>query len=412
MFHRILIPLDGSILAEQAIPHAEHFARIFGASIVLLRVLEVKSDQENQAPTDPLIWQINKAEADLYLRGIASRIRDNLQVHEKNSGDDTANNDRVEYTIRAGRTADNIIDFAHTENIDLLVISSHGSGGLSRWNMSSVIEKVIDLIYLPLLIVRSNDQQTQNDNQIHYRHILIPVDSSTRAECALPAGILLTHGEGLLERALVANPLDSDQPSPVPPSPVVDSSEPKLFLAAVMKPPEIPIPKPYPIEVRNLSEQLSQVSLQAVHTYLNNIKLRLPVETEIRVVESSKVSSAVQDVANQEDIDLIILSAHGNTDQFTHPYGNVTRNIMEYSTKSILVIQDMPYHREHSTAAVTAEETYRGHYTVQEDGTKSTHELLLTKRSPTGEALPGAVREPDKTPVEQQKSSRLVKGNP
>ena len=78
MFNRILVPLDGSSLAEGAIPHAELFARIFGAKIFLLQVLEPTSYHENPKAVDPLNWQIRKAEADLYMQGIASRVRENL----------------------------------------------------------------------------------------------------------------------------------------------------------------------------------------------------------------------------------------------------------------------------------------------------------------------------------------------
>jgi hypothetical protein len=72
MFNRILVPLDGSMLAERAIPHAEQFARIFGSSIILLQVLDPTSYHENPNPVDPLSWQIRKAEADMYMNGIAA----------------------------------------------------------------------------------------------------------------------------------------------------------------------------------------------------------------------------------------------------------------------------------------------------------------------------------------------------
>jgi nucleotide-binding universal stress UspA family protein len=355
MFHRILIPLDGSILAERAIPHAERFARIFNASIVLLRVLDVSSD-ENPDIIDPITWQIRKAEAELYLQGVAARIRDHLRYPENNPGNETANNARVEYAIREGRTADNIIDFAHNEKIDLLVISSHGSGGVSRWNMSSVIQKVMDMVYLPLLIVRSFGQQEETSDQIHYRRILLPVDSSRRAECVLPAATLLAQGEKRLESMPDANLSETNPPSPEPMAPDSEPSEARLYLAAVIKPPEIPIPKPYPVEVGKLSDQLLEVSRQAVHAYLHTMQLRLPVESDIRVTGSSNVASAVQQVADQDRIDLIVISAHGNTEQLTVPYGNVTRNIMEHNTKSILVIQDIPQSQVPPTAAAAAAE--------------------------------------------------------
>ena len=357
MFNRILIPLDGSTLAERAIPHAEQFARIFDASIVLLRVLEVTSHHQYPNSIDPLSWQIQKTEADMYLRGVASRIREHLNVPEGNSEDEIINESRVEYAIREGRTAENIIDFAHNENIDLLVISSHGWGGLSRWNMSSIIQKVIDLIYLPLLIVRSYDLQTETQDRIHYRHILVPIDSSRRAECVLSAGIVLVQGEAMLERALENNLSEAESPSPGRPSKPDDNTlESKLFLAAVITPPEIPIPTPYPVAISKLSDQLLKVSREAVYAYLSEMKLHLPVESEIRVMESNNVSTGIQELANQENIDLILMSAHGYTGQFTQPYGNVTRNYIEHGTKSILVIQDVSHSQIRPTAAAVAAE--------------------------------------------------------
>src|SRR5512135_1778825 len=98
MFNRILVPLDGSTLAERAIPDAEQFARIFGASIILLQVLEPTSYHENPAAVDPLSWQIRKAEADMYLRGIAARISENLGGKALEASDEKKS--RVQYAIR------------------------------------------------------------------------------------------------------------------------------------------------------------------------------------------------------------------------------------------------------------------------------------------------------------------------
>ncbi|MGA9397490.1 MAG: universal stress protein, partial [Anaerolineaceae bacterium] len=192
MFKRILVPLDGSPLAEQAIPHAELFARIFGSNIILLQVLEPTSYHENPKAVDPLTWQIRKAEADLYLQEIAIRIRKNLGELPLNKKGEKKS--RVDYVIREGKVAENIVNFAHTDKIDLLVIGSHGSGGLSRWNISSVTQKVINLIYLPVLIVRAYNRSNMDEGLNGYGRILLPIDSSRRAECSLSAGIELARG--------------------------------------------------------------------------------------------------------------------------------------------------------------------------------------------------------------------------
>ena len=91
--------------------------------------------------------------------------------------------------------------------------------------------------------------------------------------------------------------------------------------------------------------------------YLNEMKERLSVECETCVLENDSVSSAIQELANQEeDIDLVVLSAHGYTGQSTWPYGSVARNYMEHGTKPVLVIQDVPRSQVQPTAAEIAAE--------------------------------------------------------
>ncbi len=362
MFNRILVPLDGSTLAERAIPHAEQFARIFGSSIILLQVLDPTSFHENSNPVDPLSWQIRKAEADMYMQGVATRIRENLQegtfdAKDAQSKAGESRKTKVEYSIREGKKAENIVNFAHSENIDLLVISTHGSGGLSRWNISSVTQKVIDLIYLPILIVRAYLQPATEVNRVHYRRIFLPIDSSRRAECSLSAGIALANGETSMGPASETNNCSDGLTTPVISSP----SSSKLILTTVIKPPELPIPEPYPIEIEQLSQQLMRISRIAVNNYLKEMKERLPVECETRVLENISVSAAIQELASQEeDIDLVVLCAHGYTGQYAWPYGSIVRNYIEHGTKPVLVIQDVLRSKVQPTAAEDAAEKSRG----------------------------------------------------
>jgi nucleotide-binding universal stress UspA family protein len=337
MFTRILVPLDGSSLAEGAIPHAELFAQIFGSNIILLRVLDPTSYHEMPNAVDPLRWQLRKAEADAYMQGIAYRVRNNLG--EKSLMGEDEKKSRVNYSIREGKAAENIVDFAHTENIDLVVICTHGASGLSRWNISSVTQKVINLIYLPILIVRAFNQPITGESIIRYRRILLPIDSSRRAECSFSAAIELARGE-----------ISTDS------KPETAGEKSTLFLAAVIRPPELPIPEPFPIEISQLTENLLRLSHQAVDRYLYEMKERLPVDCDTCIVESASVPSAIQELAEQEDIDIVILCAHGYSGKVSWPYGTVTRNYIEHGTKPLLVIQDVPRSQVRPTAAEVAAE--------------------------------------------------------
>ena len=284
-----------------------------------------------------------------------TRIRKNLLENLKGSGKlGTAGT--VEYTIREGKPAENIVNFAHSENIDLLIISTHGSSGLSRWNISSITQKVINQVYLPILIVRAYTQTESEGARQNYRHILLPIDSSRRAECSLSAGIALARRDSLDQVTETGIDRLNHQ---IPP--IEASLQTKLILAAVIKPPEIPIPEPYPIEIEKLSENLMQVSRQAVGIYLEEMKDRLPVECEIRVVESNSVSSAIQKLADHEkEIDLVVLCAHGHTGEPAWPYGSVTRNYIEHGTKTVLIIQDIHRSQVRPTAAEIASENSGG----------------------------------------------------
>ena len=152
----------------------------------------------------------------------------------------------------------------------------------------------------------------------------------------------------------LASGVDNSSPHQVEPAtPLLQTM---LILAAVIKPPELPIPEPYPDEIEQLSKKLIQVSHLAVSNYLNEMKERLAVECETCVVENNSVTSAIQELAIQKDVDLVVLCAHGYTGQSIWPYGSVTRNYMEHGTKPVLVIQDVHRSQVQPTAAEIAAE--------------------------------------------------------
>lgn len=356
MFNHILVPLDGSLLAERSIPHAEQFARVFGGKITLLQVLDPSPFHERQSAVEPLNWQIRKAEADMYLQGTAAKIRESGIT--------------VDHTIREGCAPENIVDFAQSENFDLVVMSSHGSSGLSRWSISSVVSKVLDKIYLPVLLVRAfedvgggipvsgNESSTANaperqaegpsyasgdivsplvvSDQTYspflYRRILVPVDSSRRAECALPAATTLARGE-------------QGEPATV-------------ILGAVIGPPGLPIPAPYPEEIYQLIDRFMRLSRSAVEGYLQDMSQRIEGDNAVRIVENSNIAAALHDLVEKENVDLVILCAHGQTGGTSYPYGSVARNYIEYGSKTVLVIQDVPPSQVRPTAAEIAAEKY------------------------------------------------------
>ena len=168
MFNHILVPLDGSSLAECVLPHAIAVARIFKSKVTLLRVLEKTHSADRTQPIDLLSWQIGKSEATAYLMGVTTRLRSN--------GLD------AEVALLEGQAAASIIQFARINSVDLIILSSHGQSGLSGWNVSSVVQKVILRAYMPVMIVRAYQQASCELVGVRYRRLFVPLDCSQRAE--------------------------------------------------------------------------------------------------------------------------------------------------------------------------------------------------------------------------------------
>lgn len=341
MFKRILVPLDGSKLAERAIQHAEQFARIFDSDIILLQVLDPAFCHSDPGGSDPLSWQICKTEADVYLQQISSQLTKNLG--EKSLVSREEDKKRVEYCIREGKVSENIVDFAQEKNIELTILSTHGAGGFSRWNLNSVIQKVVSMIYLPILIVRCYDQPEIDESSTQYNRIMFPIDGSRRAEW------VLSIGEEFAKSEIFSKDQKDDKSKP-----------PHIILLTVIQPHEFPIPAPLPDEIRQLSDQSLRISHEAVNKYLSGLKERLPVDSEVRIVENSSIVSAIHEQAEKDNIDLVVMCAHGYSGQIHYPYGSVTRNYLEHGNKNVLIVQDTPLSQvKPSHAQIAAEKSGR-----------------------------------------------------
>jgi nucleotide-binding universal stress UspA family protein len=145
MYHRVLTPLDGSKLAEQALPHALEIARCMGAGLWLVRVCLAQFYVHSPAGTGPLYTEdVLEAEKQAGMEYLA-RVRARLQ------------NEQVTVTtqVLAGPVAETIIDYAREQNIDLIVMSTHGRSGFSRWVYGSVTDRVLRGAHCPTLIIRA-----------------------------------------------------------------------------------------------------------------------------------------------------------------------------------------------------------------------------------------------------------------
>jgi nucleotide-binding universal stress UspA family protein len=178
MITRILVPLDESALAEQAIPVAARIARASLCSILLIRVIDTNNEfgAYMNAPATVLVQDTidrDIADATRYLAKIAKSpalagIKTDVEVF-------------------TGSPAARILDVARVEHEDLIIMCSHGETGIKRWMMGNVTHKVVRHSPVPVLVLRSGkdgsiDLCTQSTKLVR---VLVPLDGSPLSETVL-----------------------------------------------------------------------------------------------------------------------------------------------------------------------------------------------------------------------------------
>jgi nucleotide-binding universal stress UspA family protein len=320
MFEHILVPLDGSSLAECVLPHVVAIAQAFDSRATLLRVLEDVHISGQTRSVDPLEWHMRKTEASTYLDKMCARLREVDLSTERE--------------ILEGPSAEQIIEFAHNHDVSLIVLSSHGLSGLSGWNISSVVQKIILRAWMPTMIVRAYQFAPGELTGLRYRRLLVPLDGSARAETALPLATTLAH----FHKA-------------------------QLLLVHVVRRPEIPrraLPSQEDIQLADLLTERNR--LEAVR-HLEQLQAQLPVDVQLRLPISNNVAAALHELVAQEgDVDLIVLSAHGYSEEAARwPLGNRALNLIAYGTTPLLIVQDLSRDELEKTQAEMAAREYKGH---------------------------------------------------
>jgi len=142
MYTKILVPLDGSALAERAIVHAEEIARGTGAEIILLNVIQAPLSKFPEASVaEELKATVEEAaKARAYLTAIASRL--------------SAAGLKARCEVLEGTADAAILGYAHDRDVDILVMSTHGRTGLSKAVMGSVAENVMLTTKRPVMLVK------------------------------------------------------------------------------------------------------------------------------------------------------------------------------------------------------------------------------------------------------------------
>lgn len=141
MYRKMLVPLDGSELAECVLPHVKSIATGCGVrKLMLLRVVEPIPPEAPPALDFEALQKAGLKTAEKYLAKIKAQLsKEGLNVEAK---------------VLTGRPAETITDFAQRGKVDLIALATHGRSGISRWVFGSVADKLVRSSSAPVLLIR------------------------------------------------------------------------------------------------------------------------------------------------------------------------------------------------------------------------------------------------------------------
>jgi nucleotide-binding universal stress UspA family protein len=313
MFKRLLVPLDGSPQAEQALPIAAHLAKASGASLLLFEAIRTPSE-----------FGISSASAEHALhkaqekRLIAAATYLSTRAH-------ALEEEGIETRIAAlpGQPASLILDTAKEEEIDLIVMCRHGRTGLSRWTLGSTSQKVMRQTTVPVLLLHGQKLIELTRHSGPFR-TAVALDGSPFAEKALlPAAQLVT--------ALSA------------------PGEGELHLIRLV---ELPIIEQDLGALIDDEVDVHHTALQEASDYLQEIRARLAQESSTSGLHISWSVEECQDIADsliqiaeqgkgirtQKASDLIALATHGRSGLHRWLLGSVAERILHGSALPLLII--------------------------------------------------------------------------
>ena len=275
MFKTILVPLDGSPLAEQALGTAAMLARASKASVDLVTVLEPLPF----AGFDDTPWSTHESNArQKYVESTAAELGSGAAI-------------AVTATVLRGPAIEQLCERERAIDADLVVMTSHGRSGVSRAFLGSIADAMIRHSEAPVLVLRP-EMQALHPSQLHrsFSHILVPLDGSALSTDIVGSAMELAKlSDARVTLLRVVAPL-----------PLMSTFEPDL---------------PYAYSAVIPDEAATNHLVELLRTEVGKLAARLHDETRLtvdaNVVVETHTARAIVDYAKGNAVDLIAMATHG-----------------------------------------------------------------------------------------------------
>jgi nucleotide-binding universal stress UspA family protein len=310
----ILVPLDGSALAEQVLPYVETLAPLLGARVRLLNVLVDDQHEGLMAEgiaasygvIDPLATQREREHRTLTTQTHhAEGYLDSHAMLLRGHGIE------VDTDVRCGPAADVIIEAAEGLDVAIIAMATHGYSGLRRWALGSVTDRVVHATATPVFVVRGNKPAPAD--QITFKRVMVPLDGSPLAAQGLPLAADLAERAGaelLLMQAVEA----SIEAYPA----IAPLGRPDLMPSEILR----------MLRVRAGQQLEEQAAPLRAHG--------LSVATH---VINGHAAEAIIDEATRQSIDLLVIATHGYSGLKRWALGSVTDKVLHAATTPLLLVR-------------------------------------------------------------------------
>lgn len=293
MIRTILVPLDGSPLAEHGLPPACRIARETNAGLLLVRAVHPPANAEQ----DHKLATIGRARTSL------ERARHHAAAAELS----------VRVEVLPGEPIHTILFAAHAAGADLISMATHGDSGRHRGLLGSVAEWVVRHTELPVLLTRAAVQDLEASAP--FRTIVVGLDGTPFAETALD--YLQIAGFGRLAEVILARAVPRAQVGPLPGM----------------------VPNEPRVHIHTGADQLTEQRRLDAEDYLRSIgDMRLRGQTWRTRVDLDDPATALMMAARAEHADLIVLTTHGRRGMDSLRYGSVAHDLLGVAETPVLIL--------------------------------------------------------------------------
>lgn len=304
MYKVIMVPTDGSDIERPAIALAVRLARRFKCELRLVRIdtTPVGIESISDVASYPVIEQVITESRLGHLRDLKA-----LAAECRGAGDI-----RVVTALEEGAIAPTLAEYATRFNVDLIVMPSHGWGGVKRLALGSVADYLIRHTSVPVLVVKPSASRTDPDPDRIFKRIVVPLDGSELAEQILPqVADVASQLNASVHLLQVLTPLTYSQKEIIQPGlPWWDD--------------DMAVANSY---------------LAATAGYLTARGLSVTED----VVLSERVGSAIMDYSQRVDADLLAIATNGSGGVGRFLFGSVADDVMRNSEKSVLLFHPVHF---------------------------------------------------------------------